>query len=397
MTQRGDGQVLAASHVPSSAWSIGAERLGPTNQVPIPLAGGPTAEPTPQFLEKFGTEAAGLRAPARGMPELLAAIAARLRDTDGLDVSPDRDVVVTNGAMHAVDCTLRALTEPGARVGMICPTFFVDRLATSHGVELVLFDTRADNGWHLTEELLSNVGEADLDAMLLVNPNNPTGVVYRSDELQRLLDETAADGTLFIVDEAYEGFLYDDADRVPFSSLPGAAERTVTLRSFTKSYGLRGARLGYAFGAEPLIARVARVVEWSTLACNPFSQAFALHALSDPDAWRAPLIEPFHVNRELVRCAVEDGRLSPHTVVPEGGTFVPLDVTPLGLGSREAAVLLWRQAGVACVPGAEFPGCTDTNDTFVRLPLGAAPDDFATVIARLAVAFGEASGPHRSS
>lgn len=373
---------LTASDVPSTAWSPAGDRLGPTSREPLTLAGSPSLPLPPAFLAELDARLAGTRLPAAGRRDLREAIAARVAQTTQVRFDPRSEVLVTNGAMHALDCVFRALVPTAGVVGFICPTFFADRLLDDR-VQLVRFDTRPEDGWHLTTPVLDEVYGSRLDVLFVVNPNNPTGVIYTQDELAALVEATAKNRTVLVVDEAYEAFVYDGARHVSVLEIPEARDRVVTVQSFTKSFGLVAARVGCVFGPSTLLERVERVLGWVTLASNPLSQALALAALESAETWRPQLIDQFVANRQVLIGAIGRGALPPTTPIPEGATFASLDVSELGAGSEEAARRIWRETGIACVPGVEFPGDWNVTNGFVRLPLGAPADDFGEAMRRL--------------
>ena len=386
MRERPGDRRMTARDVPSTAWSPAGDRLGPTSCEPLALAGSPILPLPPEFLVELDPRLAGTRLPAAGRPDLRTAIADRIAQTTQVILDPGSEVLVTNGAMHALDCVFRALVPTAGVVGFICPTYFADRLLDDR-VQLVRFDTRPEDGWHLPTELLDEISGSRLDVLFVVNPNNPTGVVYTRDELGALVDATAANQTVLVVDEAYEAFVYDGARHVSMLEIPEARDRVVTVQSFTKSFGLVAARVGCVFGPAALLQRVERVLGWVTLASNPLSQALALAALGSAKTWRPRLIDQFVVNRQVLIDAIGRGSLPPATPIPEGATFAALDISGLAAGSEEAARRLWRETGIACVPGVEFPGDSNVTNGFVRLPLGASEDVFGEAMRRLEAVF----------
>ncbi len=372
---------LLAAEVPSIRWSPAF--LGRSECEPIHLTGSPAIPLPPSFLSGITAESAAVRQPAWGSRALREAIAGRVAQTTGVLLDPEHEVVVTNGAMHGLDCVFRALLSAGTRLGMVCPTFFADRLLGDH-VEVVRIDTSRDDGWHLTEREFEQLSE--VDAVFLVNPNNPTGVVYTDAELQAVVEATEARGALLILDEAYEAFVYDGRRHV--SMLELAPDRVVTVQSFTKSFGLVAARVGCVFGPSHLLAPIRRIVGWVTLASNPLTQPLAVAAIEAGEAWRGALVDQFVTNRALLVEALAAGKVPPGTSVPEGATFSMLDVSAFGGGSEEVARRLWVETGIACVPGIEFPGDPAVTDKFLRLPLGAPEAEMAEALDRLAGFFG---------
>ena len=372
---------MTVDQMPSGRWSEGRE-FGPTAYTPLHLTGSPSVPLPAGFLSEIDGRLASTRVSARGRIELRQAIGRRVETTTGHSLDPQREILVTNGAMHGLDCVFRALIPDGAAVGMLCPSFFVDRLFADRA-RLVRIDTKREDGWHITDSVLAQVRESRLDALIVVNPGNPTGVVFSAEELAALVDATADARTLLIFDEAYEAFVYDGRSHVGALSLGVARDRLVTVQSFTKSFGLVAARVGTVFGAAALLDPVARLLEWVTLASNPLSQAMALASMESADEWRPKLIDQFEANRRRLVDAVAGGHLPPDTSIPEGATFSLLDVSGMGTGSEEASRQIWKGTGIACVPGIEFPGSPEVTDRFVRLPIGAPEAVFTDALDRL--------------
>ena len=375
---------LSIVDAPSIGWSGSGDRLGPSMVDPLHLSGSPAVPLPAGFLRQIDAWRAGTRTPAAGDPRLLEALARHFASRSGVEFDPATEILVTNGAMQALDCVFRALIPDGATVGFVNPTFFADRLLADR-VRIAGFETRPEQGWHITHDLLDQMSATALDALFLVNPNNPTGVVYTEGELKALAD--AAPGAVIISDEAYEAFTYDGRSHVSLQSLDAVRDRVVTIQSFTKSFGLVAARVGCVAGPAHLLQPVRRVLGWLTLASNPLSQSLAIAALEAGDEWRLRLVSQFETNRAALREAVSTGVLPVGTGVPEGATFSTLDISSLGVGSEEASRRLWAATGIACVPGVEFPGARDVTDRFVRLPIGAPEPIFGEALRRLAVFF----------
>lgn len=377
-----DWDALAREVVPSSEWASGGPVLGPSNVDPLSLGGSPIVDLPAEFLVDISADTAGERMPARGMPALRSAVAGHYGARWGRTINPDEEVVITNGAMHALDSVIRALVPPSGTVGMICPGFFLDRLVAARPAALVRFDTRAEDDWHPTPELLRRIADEPVDLLVVVNPGNPTGAVLDAEEVAQLIEVTEAAGTPFLIDEAYEAFIYGSRRHVAFASVEQAWQRTVTVHSFTKGFGLRAARLGSVIGPRPLIDRIARVVEWAALAVNPLSQLLGVAALRHADTWQPRLVGTFTEARRALAGAVSGGVLPESTLLPQGGTFAALDVRAWPDAST-AATELWRATGIACAPWSAFPGDRSVTDGWLRLGLGGADSVFDRALERL--------------
>lgn len=361
--------------MPSTIWAQDIAAVAKRRGVDvISLAGGIT-DPLPPHVVEAGQAAlaADRRPHSRGEARLREAISEKLSRDNDLPVDPGSGVVVTNGAMQAVACALQAYIEPGDEVVMLGPGFFVHHLISFYGAEPRVVPCREEDGYHVDVDRLRAAITDRTKILLLINPGNPTGVVYSVQELQEIAKLAETHDLLVISDEAYERFVYDGNVHVSIASLPGVARRTVTIHSFTKCYGLRAGRIGYAAGNEELIAPVAKAFEWATLTGNPASQAMAWAALVGPQDWIEEGMQSLLDNRDLIRGRLEESELI-STVVPQGATFYYLNFSRLGVGEEEFCRHLLARFGVPTVPGASFAGGEMQEGCYLRLPFGGTTD-----------------------
>ena len=226
--------------MPSTIWSQDiaavAKRRGADV---ISLAGGIT-DPLPPHVVEAGQAAlaADRRPHSRGEARLREAISEKLLRDNDVSVDPESGVVVTNGAMQAVACTLQAYLHPGDQVLMLGPGFFVHYLIGFFGGEPRVVLCREQDGYRLDIDRLRAAITDRTKALLFINPVNPTGVVFTLEELQEIARLAESHDLLVISDEAYERFVYDGNVHTSIASLPGMDRRTLTIHSFTKCYGL---------------------------------------------------------------------------------------------------------------------------------------------------------------
>ncbi len=385
--------VEAISRVPSTVWSAEmAEAYARRGVDVVRIAGGPLG-PLPIHIIEAGKTAlaTGRRAPSRGDPDLLNAISDKLRIENRIMADPEFEIVVTNGAMQALHCALQAFVSPGDQVMMFGPAFFVHHLITLVGGEPQILLCHEDDEFHIDPDRLETAISERTTVLILINPGNPTGAVYSRDELAKIADIVESRNLLVISDEAYEKFTYDGNLHTSFASLPGMERRTLTVHSFTKCYGLRGARIGYVAGNRDLITPVLKVFEWSALACNPVSQAMAEAALTGSQDWLDQALRDFNVNRQLIWQSLY-GSSSLSARLPEGATFFYLKIAGLDIGSNEFCEYLLGRHGVPTVPGTAFAGGNALPDSYLRVPFGGTEQTINIVTAALAAASEEILG-----
>ncbi len=371
----------ATPRVPSTIWAQDIAAVAKRHGVDvISLAGGITDPLPPHVVEAGAAALASDRRPhSRGDARLREAISEKLSRDNGISVDPESGIIVTNGAMQAVACTLQAYIEPGDQVVMLGPGFFVHHLISFYGGEPRVVLCREEDGYHVDVDRLRAAVTERTKVLLLINPGNPTGVVYTMEELQQIAELAESHDLLVISDEAYERFVYEGNVHVSIASLPGMARRTLTIHSFTKCYGLRAGRIGFAAGDSQLIAPVAKAFEWATLTGNPASQAMAWAALVGPQDWIEKGMRELVDNRDLIRRRLEESDLI-STVVPQGATFYYLNFSRLGVGEDEFCNHLLARYGVPTVPGASFAGGEMQEGGYLRLPFGAGIDTIERAI-----------------
>ncbi|AUM16370.1 MULTISPECIES: pyridoxal phosphate-dependent aminotransferase [Rhodococcus] len=293
--------------------------------------------------------------PGPGTPELRRAIAADRAARYGLEHDPDGEVLVTVGATEAISAAVLGLVEPGEEVLLTEPYYdsYAASVALAGATRRTVPLTRAGSGFVLDVDAL-RAAVTDRTRMLVVNtPHNPTGTVY-DDEALRALAELACERDLLVLsDEVYEHLVFDGRQHRPIASLPGMAERTVTVSSAAKMFNVTGWKIGWALGPRELIDGVRTAKQFmSFVAGAPFQPAVA-YALTHEQPWVAAQRDDLQRRRDLLSAALTDAGFG---VLDSAGTyFVCADVTPVGVTDGVAFCrTLPERIGVAAVPVSAF-------------------------------------------
>lgn len=373
--------IQSIPRVPSTVWAVDmADSYAQQGVDIVQLAGGPLS-PLPHHIIEAGQMAVAddEKPPSRGAGRLLQAISEKLESENGVLARPQNEIVVANGAMQALYCSMLAHTEGGDQVAMFGPGFFVHHLITLTGGEPLIIPCSEEDEFHVDLTRLVDSITPRTKILLLINPVNPTGAVFTAKELTAIAEIAQARDLLVIADEAYEKFVYDDHKHISIASLPGMRDRTLTVHSFTKCYGLRSSRVGYVTGPESLIRPILKVFEWSTLTCNPVSQAMAHAALTGPQNWLESAYDQFKDNRMAISEALE-GSYALSAVLPEGATFFYVNISVPDVDSHSFCRYLLANYGVPTVPGSEFAGAAGMPDRYLRLPFGGDGDAIGRAI-----------------
>ncbi|MEU3028141.1 pyridoxal phosphate-dependent aminotransferase [Streptomyces incarnatus] len=302
--------------------------------------------------------------PVPGLPGLRRAVADHQRRFYGLDIDPDREVVVTTGASEALAAALLALTSPGDEVVALEP--FYDSYAACAslaGATLVPVRLHAPDFTFDTRDLAAAI-TGRTRVLLLNTPHNPTGAVLSAEQLREVAALARAHDLLVISDEVYEHLVFEGVHQ-PVAALPGMFERTLTVSSAGKSFSFTGWKVGWATGPADLVTAVREVKQHLSFAGGtPFQHAVA-DALRLPDEYFATATDGLRRRRDLMT----DGlRALGFDVRPPRGTyFVTADITPLGeRDGLEFCRALPRRCGVAAIPHQVFYTDPDAGRRHVR-------------------------------
>jgi aspartate/methionine/tyrosine aminotransferase len=286
-------------------------------------------------------------APSGGEPALREAIAVSLA-ARGIRVAPEQ-VVVTCGAMHALDLLFRSVLGPGDEVLMPAPGFFIGGLVRQVGARVVWFPSPAAGrfrpSWAAAEAAVTSRSR-----ILYVNtPVNPTGYVYDGTDVSAAADLAARAGLLLVSDESLSGFVYGGRRHLSPAAAPQEL-RGVLVGSFSKDYAMPGMRVGYAVLPPGLLRRVSALLEWSVLSVSRPAQAAALAALTGPGGWlEAMAADAAERGARLARELTAIAGLN--CIPPSGG----LNLFPRFAGDAEALARdLVVRFGVPVCPGSAF-------------------------------------------
>jgi aspartate aminotransferase len=347
------------------ALSARARELQARGEAVISFAAGEPDFPTPVHIQDAAIEA--IRAghhrytAVAGVLELRTAIAEKLAKDSGVPYRPGQ-IVVGNGAKHAIWNALLALTEPGDEV--LCPVpYWVSfpEMARLAGGTPVAVPPRPGT-YTIGPEELTRALTPRARILILNSPNNPSGAVYRREELVALACVARRAGLFVLCDEIYESLIYGDAAHVSYVSLhPDHPDRTLLVGGVSKTWAMTGWRIGYVAAPPDIADGIERIQGQSTSNPSAVSQQAALRALTgDPEPARA-MRERFARRRAYV---VERFTRIPgvRLVPPDGAFYVFPDCTERIQASRIPGVrdsadlcnYLIDEAKVVCVPGSAF-------------------------------------------
>jgi N-succinyldiaminopimelate aminotransferase len=319
--------------------------------------------------------------PGPGTPELRQAIAAHQQRFYGQAVDPDTEVLVTTGATEAIAATMLALLEPGDEVVALEPYYdsYAASIAMAGGLRVPV---TLEAPYALDVEAL-RAAVTDRTRLILLNtPHNPTGAVLTAAELGAVAALAVERDLVVVTDEVYEHMTYDDVAHVPLATLPGMADRTLTISSAGKTFSCTGWKIGWAVGPADLVTAVRTAKQFLTYTSGaPFQPAVA-GALGLPDEYYAGLRADLQTRRDLLCEGLADVGFGVH--VPRGSYFVTADIRPLGWSDGvELCRELPKRCGVVAIPCQVFYDDPARGRHLVRFAFCKRPEVLSEAIRRL--------------
>jgi aminotransferase len=289
-----------------------------------------------------------------GLAELREAIAYKQKLFTGMEVDPETEIIVSAGATGAFYCACLALLDPGDEVIVFEPYYgyHVGTLVAAQAVPVYVRMEPPD--WTFSDRDLEKAVGPKTRGMMINTPANPSGKVFTQAELQSLAALAARHDLFVFTDEIYEHFVYDGNRHIPPASLPGMAERTITISGLSKTFSITGWRVGYSIGD----AKWARTIGYFNdliYVCAPaplqLGVARGLRTLGRD--YYENLGREYVRKRDKLCEALSGAALKPYP--PQGAYYVLADISRLpGQGSKAKAMNLLRLTGIACVPGQAF-------------------------------------------
>jgi len=304
-----------------------------------------------------------------GTPRLRRAIADKYRRFYGMDVDPELHVTVCCGSTETMLATLLAVLNPGDEVIIFEP--FYENYGPGciiAGAEPVFVPLEPPDFSFDPDRLRAAVSPRTR-AIVFNSPNNPSGKVFSRQELETIAEVCRHHDLLAITDEIYEHILYDGHEHTPIATLPGMAERTVTISGISKSYSVTGWRVGYAVANAELSVGIRRAHDFITVGAPHVLQEAAVTALGLPDSYYVSLRQSYQARRDLLFSKVKEAGFVAWE--PKGAYYILTDVTHFmeRHGCRddhEFAMFLIKNIGVATVPGSSFYAHGELGRTKIR-------------------------------
>ncbi|MBA3713859.1 MAG: aminotransferase class I/II-fold pyridoxal phosphate-dependent enzyme [Pyrinomonadaceae bacterium] len=275
----------------------------------------------------------------------------------GLDVDPETEITVTCGSTEGMIATMMATVDPGEEVVIFEPFY------ENYAPDAILSDARPryvplrPPDWSFDPDEVRAAFNHNTKAIIICNPNNPTGKVFTRAELEFIAALCVEHNALCFTDEIYEHIIYPregkQIEHVSMAQLDGMRERTVIINSMSKTYSVTGWRVGYCIAPPAITGAIRKVHDFLTVGAAAPLQAAGAFALRSPRQYYEQLQSEYEARRELLLPVLTESGFK--VFPPDGAYYVMSDIGAFGFRDDvEFTRFLVREIGVACVPGSSF-------------------------------------------
>lgn len=303
-----------------------------------------------------------------GVKSFRDAIAAKTKWFLGMDIDPETEITVTCGSTEGMIAAAMATIDPGEEAVIFDPyyeNYMPDTIISGARPRFVPL-YRTDDGFVFDRDELRAAFNEKTKAIIICNPNNPTGKVFTRDEMEFIAGLCKEFDALCFTDEIYEHITYDlgsgnsdlgsqnlRPEHICMATLDGMRERTIVVNSLSKTYSVTGWRVGYCIAAPDITLAIRKVHDFLTVgAANPLQHAGA-YALSLPPSYYDELQLEYQRKRDFIVPILRDAGFK--CDMPDGAYYVMTDISEFGFANDvEFTKHLIREIGVAVVPGSSF-------------------------------------------
>jgi aminotransferase len=292
-----------------------------------------------------------------GAKDFREAIARKTKWHLGLEIDPETEITVTCGSTEGMIAAMMATVDPGEEVVVFEPFY------ENYAPDAILSDARPRHvslrapDWSFDRDELRAAFNEKTKAIIICNPNNPTGKVFTRAEMEFIAGLCQEFDALCFTDEIYEHILYPregaEIAHISMAQIEGMRDRTVVVNSMSKTYSVTGWRVGYCIAPPEITSAIRKVHDFLTVGAAAPLQTAGAYALALPSTYYDHLRSDYEARRDLILPELEKAGFK--TFRPDGAYYVMTDISAFGFKNDvEFTRHLIREVGVACVPGSSF-------------------------------------------
>ncbi|CCU78137.1 Aspartate aminotransferase [Halanaerobium saccharolyticum subsp. saccharolyticum DSM 6643] len=288
-----------------------------------------------------------------GAQNFREALASKQSKFMGLDIDPEKEIVVTCGSTEAMMAAMMTVCSPGDKVVVFSP-FYENYAADAilSGAEPIYVNLKPPE-FNFDPKELEAALKQGVKALILCNPSNPSGKVFSRSELEIIAELVEKYDAFVITDEVYEHIVYPPYQHTYFASLPGMFKRTISCSSLSKTYSITGWRLGYLIAPAEIINGAKQIHDFLTVgAASPLQEA-AVTALKFDEQYYQELEKKYEKKRDFFLKGLDEIGLK--YTKPQGAYYIMVDISEFNFeDDLEFCEWMIKEVGVAAVPGSSF-------------------------------------------
>jgi N-succinyldiaminopimelate aminotransferase len=305
-------------------------------------------------------------APSNGIRSLRLVLSGIAKKYYDLKWNCDNEITITAGATEALYSTITALINPGDEVILFEPFYdsYQSDVILAGGIPKYVTLKKPDFCYDHNE--LEQAITDKTKMIIFNNPHNPTGRVFSKNEIEFIAELAIKNNLLVISDEVYEFLLFNNSIHIPIATLPGMQERTITISSSGKTFGMTGWKIGFAYATPKLTQAIQKVHQWTTFAVNTPGQHAMAYAFSRLDDYLPEFKNLYQRKRDLIYELILKTKFKPH--LSQGSYFMMVDIPEfLNINDVELATKLVKEFGVATIPPSVFYSKSKEGESMLRL------------------------------
>lgn len=292
----------------------------------------------------------------RGVLELRQEIARRMKEDHGIAYDAQTEILMTTGGAEAIQHTMMAFINPGDEVIIFTPAFVnYAAMVRMCGGKVIEIPLSFETGYQLDIKALKEHISEKTKMIVINNPCNPTGAVYRREDLEELCALAGERNVLILSDEIYSRLTYGGNNFYSIAEFPQMKEQAIIVNGFSKTYAMTGWRVGFLMASGEHINAMIKVHQYTTTSGNTFVQEGLAQAMNLPQTLKQveEMRQRFEKRGELLlQCLQEIPEI--RYTRPQGSFYLLMDITESGLSGETFARRLLAEEGVAVVPAGGF-------------------------------------------
>ena len=344
---------------------------------------------TPDYIAKAAVESLNLGqtkyTPNAGIKELRDAISHKLKNQNGIECDPDKNIIVTAGATQALMLAMVTLVNPGDEVIIQSPNW-PDYQGQIDMVNAKAVYARVDesNGFKMTADIIEPLITENTKLIIINSPSNPTGGVLDEEDLVKIAEIVKKHKVYIISDEPYEMLVYDGFKQKSLAALPGLEDYVLTINSFSKTFAMTGFRVGYICANEKITSALIKLHENMIASVPEPMQRAAVKAVYEGDKDVAEMVKYYDRNRKIIADGLN--KINGFSCVsPKGAFYVFANIREFGMTSVEAAEHILEKTHVVTSPGSAFG---DFGEGYLRICYASKYEQICEALERMERAFG---------